>query len=59
MNTFFINIIFLIITFFILGNTISYGIYEFKTEKNYVGGMCVIAFSVFSVVFSNIVVWIR
>ena len=59
MHTLFINIIFLIITLSILGNTISYGIYEYKQEKNHFGGIFVIVFSIISILFSNIIIWIK
>lgn len=59
MNAIFIDIIFLILTLFILGKTISYGIYEYRTEENHFGGICVIIFSIIATLFSNIVVWIN
>lgn len=51
------NVVFLIITFYIFLRTIAYGIYELKEKNNKTGGICVIAFSLFSIVFSNIMMW--
>jgi len=51
------HVLFLIFTLYVLVNTISYGIYEFKNEDNKYGGICVIIFTIFSVIFSNIAVW--
>ena len=52
------NIIFFIITFYILLRTIAYGIYELKEKNNKTGCVCVIVFSLFSIVFSNIIMWL-
>ena len=52
------NIIFLVATFYILLKTIGYGIYEFKEKNNKSGGISVILLSIFSVVLSNIMMWI-
>ena len=51
------HVLFLIFTIYVLIKSISYGLYEIKQEENKFGGKLVIAFSVFSVVFSNIIVW--
>ena len=53
------RIVFLLITILIVFNSISYAIYEIKQEKNKYGGICVIIFTIFSSIFSNIMVWIR
>ncbi len=58
MNTNYINLFFTIFTILALMKTIGYGIYEIKHEKNLFGGICVIGFSVASVVFCNIMFWI-
>ena len=49
----FYNIVFFIITFYILLRTIAYGLYEIKNKNNKVGGICVILLTIFSVIFSN------
>jgi len=49
--------VFLLFTIYILIESISYGIYEIKNEKNNIGGKVVIYFSIFSVIFSNIIIW--
>lgn len=52
------NVIFFIITIYILLRTIAFGLYELKEKNNKTGGICVIAFSSFSVLLSNIIIWI-
>ena len=59
MNTIFIDVIFLFFTLGFLCKIIAYGFYEIRNEKNLFGGICTISFSVLSVVFSNIMVWIN
>ena len=53
------RIVFMLITVLIIFNSISYAIYEIKHENNKYGGICVIVLTVFSSIFSNIMVWIR
>ncbi len=53
----FYHILFLFFTIYVLVYSISYGLYEIKQEKNSFGGSLVIAFTIFSVIFSNIMVW--
>ncbi len=53
----FYHILFLVFTLYVLVYSTSYGLYEIKKEKNSFGGVLVIAFTIFSVVFSNIMVW--
>lgn len=53
------NIIFFIATFYILLRAIAYGIYELKEKSNKTGGFCVIAFSIFSIIFANVMMWIH
>ena len=53
----FYHLLFLIFTAYVLSRSISYGLYEIKQEENQFGGTLVIIFSVFSVIFSNIIVW--
>lgn len=59
MNNTFIDIIFLVFTLWLLRKLVGYGLYEIKNENNFFGGICAIVFSIFSVVFSNIMVWIN
>jgi uncharacterized membrane protein HdeD (DUF308 family) len=51
------HIIFLCITIFVFIYTTSYALYEINHEKNKAGGIGIIVFTVFSIVFSNIVVF--
>ena len=57
MLTLFYHIAFLTVSIYVLFQSISYGIYEMKTEKNKFGGHLVIWTTVFIVIFDNIVVW--
>ena len=57
-NTIFINIIFMISTIIIFFKIIGYCIYEFKQENNLYGGISTILFSLFSIIFCNIMLWI-
>ena len=59
MNSIVYNIIFLILTLYILLKTIGYAIYEMKECNNKVGGIVVISFSTAVVIFSNIMLLIR
>ena len=51
------KIIFLIFTTYSLIYSISYGIHEIKEEKNIYGGCAVIICTIFSILFTNIVLW--
>lgn len=53
----FYHILFLLFTIYVLIQSVSYSLYEIKHEENKLGGSIVILFSIFSVVFSNIMVW--
>ena len=59
MNNVVIDVVFLFFTLGLLCKVIAYGLYEIKNENNPFGGICTIVFSVLSVVFSNIMVWIN
>ena len=59
MNVLFIDIVFAVFSLIILGKTIMYGVYEIKTENNLFGGFCVILFSIISVLFCNIVIFVN
>lgn len=50
---------FIVVTIFILIKTISYGLYEIKTQDNKSGGIAVICFSIIVVVFANIISFLR
>lgn len=52
-------VLFLLFSIYVLIDSIVYSINEIKNEKNIFGGVCVIAFSVFCVIFGNIAVWIH
>jgi len=49
------NVLFFIFSLYVLLKCIYYGIYEFKTENNKIGGIGVICFSVVVVVLANVV----
>ena len=53
------HIFFLIISLYILFKAIGFGVYEFNVQKNKSGGVIVISFSTFVVIFTNIMVWIN
>lgn len=53
------HILFLLFSIYILIESIVYSIYEIKNEKNIFGGVSVVAFSVFCIIFSNIAVWMH
>lgn len=53
----FYHVLFLIFTIYVLIKSISYGLYEINEQKNKIGGRIVILFTIFSVVFSYIIVW--
>ena len=59
MNSIVYNIIFLILTLYILLKTIGYAIYEMKECNNKIGGIVVISFSTAVVIFVNIMMLIR
>jgi len=48
------NLIFLLLTLYILFKVIGYAIYEMKEMNNKTGGIVIIAFSVLVVIFANI-----
>ncbi len=50
---------FIIVTVFVLMKTISYGLYEIKTQNNKSGGIAVICFSIIVVIFANIISLLR
>lgn len=51
------NIFFLVITLYVFLKTIGYGIYELKENNNIPGFICIIVLSLFSIIFSNIMMW--
>lgn len=53
----FYHILFLFFTIYVLIQSISYALYEIKQEENSFGGKFMIVFTIFSVIFSNIMVW--
>lgn len=52
------DLIFLVITIFILLKVIGYAIYEIN-QLNKAGGISIICFSVLVVVFANVMMWIK
>lgn len=59
MLTLFYRIIFLLFTIYVFINSVSYGLYEINEQKNKIGGRVVILFTIFSVIFSNVIVWLN
>ena len=59
MPNFVYHILFLIISIYILLKTIGYALYEINTIKNKPGGIAIITFSIFVVIFSNVMVWLN
>lgn len=59
MNSIIYNIIFFILTLYILLKVIGYAIYEIKELNNKIGGIIVISFSTAVVIFVNIMMLIR
>ena len=57
MLIFFYHVVFLIFTIYVLIRSVAYGLYEINEQKNRFGGRLVILFTIFSVIFSNIIVW--
>ena len=53
------DLIFLIITIFILLKVIGYAIYEIRELNNKSGGITVICFSTLVVIFANVMMWIK
>lgn len=53
------DLIFLLISIFILLKAIGYAIYEIKELNNKVGGITIISFSILVVIFANIMMWIH
>ena len=53
------HILFSIFTVYILLESISYAVFEIKKQQNKFGGTCVILFSLFSIILSNVVVWMN
>ncbi len=51
------DIIFLLISLYILLKTIGYGLYELKEKQNKSGGVTVIVFSILVVIFSNVMMF--
>ncbi|NLC87812.1 MAG: hypothetical protein GX682_03440 [Clostridiaceae bacterium] len=51
------RLVFLFFTIYVLINSISYGIYEIKNEKNKFGGSMIIAFTIFSIILGNVMIW--
>ena len=59
MNNVFVDVIFLMFTLWVLCKIFAYSMYEIKSENNLFGGIVTMVFSVASVVFSNVMVWIN
>lgn len=53
----FYHLLFLVFSVYVLIQSISYGLYEINEQKNNFGGSFVILFSIFSIVFSNLIIW--
>ena len=53
------DLIFLVITIFILLKVIGYALYEIKELNNKAGGITIISFSTLVDVFVNVMMWIK
>ena len=53
------HILFTIFTLYILVESIVYANFEIKNQKNKFGGIVVITFTAFCIIFSNIIVWMN
>lgn len=53
------NIIFTIISIYILVKAVAYGMYEKREKNNTFGSVSVFAFSLIAVIFSNIMIWMH
>ena len=53
------DLIFLVITIFILLKVIGYALYEIKELNNKAGGITIISFSSLVVIITNIMMWIK
>lgn len=53
------DIIFLLISIYIMLKAIGYGLYEIKEKMNKSGGITVIAFSIIVVIFANTIMFIN
>ena len=51
------NLIFLLFSLFVLIQSVTYSLFEIKKENNKQGGIITILFTIFCVIFSNIVVF--
>lgn len=56
MQKFIYDLLFILISLYVLIKTIYYGIYEIKENDNKTGGITVISFSVIVFIFFNIVI---
>ena len=55
MPNFVYHILFLVISIYILLKVTGYALYEINTIKNKSGGIIIITFSIFVVIFSNVI----
>lgn len=53
------NILTSILSIWVFTKTLSYGILEIKEYNNKFGGISVIILAIFTIIFCNIVVWIK
>ena len=59
MQNFIYDLLFVLISLYVLIKTIYYGIYEIKQNNNKTGGISVIAFSLATFIFTNLVLFIK
>lgn len=53
------RIVIIILSIYTILKTISYGIYEIKTNENKSGGIAVIAVSILSAILCDVIVYLR
>lgn len=51
------HILFSLFTIYVFVESVSYGIFEIKSQNNKLGGISVITFSIFCILIGNIVAW--
>lgn len=53
------SIVISLLSIWVFTKTLSYGIVEIKEYNNKFGGISVIILAIFTIIFCNIIVWIR
>ncbi len=59
MNTIFIKLFFSEVSIYIFLHMVSFALFEIKNKNNFTGGLFTILFTLFSIIYSNIIFWIN